>query len=367
APGEGAWEWILKYMLMEGLVDPLTYLGWGIAARLTKPLGLLGRGVGAVERGAMTAFEIPFNLLRATPDALYGLGQRLAGKPITGVPRTIGQQATIAMHTTSRYVDKYMTTRFGKALYQLTMNDWRAGTTTAVKYALRHPMAQNDVALAGREFLKHAPVSESEVIDWASRLGTTLTPEQITKQTVDSVDRIFEDFFSKVGGNKKLITNREAGDELVRTLYGSLSDDTSVIAGKILLQRTRQIINGAHSFGQLSNPFKAIRQLMNRNYKTWIRTAESLVELNRKEMGAVATFLDDVPLRVQKAWQNGIDKWIVKPFAESYLTFAMYGPMNIIEDVLRTSLGGVAPGRKSAQAFARKWAGTSYDPDLMRG
>ncbi len=365
--GEGAAEWILKYMLMEGLVDPLTYVGWGIFTRLTKPLGIVGRGVGALEKGAARVFELPFDMLRASPDALAGLAQRLAGRPVTGFPKTIGQRATIAMHMTSRYVDKYMTQRFGKALYQLTMDNWRAGATTAIKYTLKNPMAQNDIALAGKQFLMHAPVSEKEVVQWADRLGTTLLPDQITRQTMDSADIVFESFFSQVGGNKKLMTNRESAVQLTKLLHGPGTEESIVIAGKILQQRARHIIATGHSFGNLKTPFQAIRQMMNRNYKTWIRTAESLVELNRREMGTVATFLDDVPLRVQKAWQNGIDKWIVKPFAESYLTFAMYGPMNIIEDVLRTSLGGVAPGRKTAQAFARKWAGTSFDPDLMRG
>jgi len=76
--------------------------------------------------------------------------------------------------------------------------------------------------------------------------------------------------------------------------------------------------------------------------------------------------LTDIPITIQKAWTTSIDKWIIRPFAESYLTFALYGPMNIIEDAVRTVLGGVGIGRKSPQSFARRWAGINYDNDLMR-
>ncbi len=351
SPGEGAAEWILKYMLMEGLVDPITYVGWGIAARITRPLGPIGRWVGAAERGISQVFELPFDLVKAS---------------IRKLPKTVGQQATISMHKAGQYVDKFMTRRYGKALYQMTMKEWSDGAEFAVKHTLKHPQVDNDITRAGTELLKHKPVTEKEVLDWAERLNTTLRPEDITKQTIEAVDRTFEDFFSKIGGSKKLITNQEAADELVRTLYGSMDPNMSKIAGKILLERSRQIVNGAMSFNKLRTPFQAIRQLMRRNYRLHIAIDESTTALARKEMGSVATLLDDIPIRIQKVWQNGIDKWIVRPFAESYLTFALYGPMNVIEDVIRTALAGVTPGRKSPQAFARKWAGTSYDQDLMR-
>ena len=364
-------EWILKYMIMEGVVDPLTYAGWGIATRIAKPLGGVGRAVGAVERGIADVFEIPFNMLkfplraRWTPEMLrkLRLPKKWAGETV--IPRTPGQLAITAMHKTGQYVDKFMTRRFGKAVYQLTMKDWDEGARAAVKYVLSHPQDfDSNIARAGREFIKHSPIDEKTVWDWAKRLETTLQPEDITRQTIDSVDRVFEDFFSKVGGRKKLITNREAADELVRILHGK-DPDMSIIAGKLLKSRAEDIITSAYSFGTLRGPFKAMRELMKQNYRAEIKTMEGAVALARKQQGRFVRLMEDTNLRVQKVWMNGIDKWVVRPFAESYLTFAMYGPMNVIEDVIRTMLGGVRPGAKSGGYLARKWAGTSYDQMLV--
>ena len=349
APGEGAAEWILKYMLMEGLTDPLTYVGWGIATKIAKPLGGFGRWVGWVERGIAEVLDIPFDMIKAG---------------IRRLPKTVSQQANLAMVKATQYVDKAMTQRFGKSIWQMTMKEWDEGAEAFVKYALKNPMADNVNARAGRKLLAHVPVTEKEVLDWASRLGTTLTPDQITRQTIANVDGIFEDFFSKIGGAKKLLTNREAADELVRVLVGNFDDATSVIAGKILLERSRSIINRALSFGRAKTTFSAMRQLGRGNRKLFLAADASDVALAMKEMGRTTTLLNTVPIRIQKVWTNSVDKLVVRPFAEAYLTFALYGPMNVIEDVIRTTLGGVRPGSKSSTAFARRHAGISYDPAL---
>lgn len=369
---DSAAEWIMKYILMEGLVDPLTYVGWGIATRLTKPLGPVGRMVGSVERGVAATMEIPFDMLkfpfkaRWSPEALKRLRLPKKWEGELVVPRTHGQLATISMHKTGQYVDKFLTKRYGRALYQMTMKEWDEGVKFATKYTLSHPQIDNEITRAGRELLKHVPVTEREALEWAERLGSTLKPEDITRNTIDSLDMVFETWFTHTGGKNKLMPTQEAADEIVRVLFGKQTAESSVAAGRILTQRASHIIADAGSFSTSRTTFQAMRSLMQRNYKFQIKTMESYAALARKEMGSVATMLDDIPIRVQKAWQNGIDKWIVRPFAESYLTFALYGPMNVIEDIIRTGLGGIRPGRKTPQAFARKWAGTSYDVDLMR-
>lgn len=351
APGEGAAEWILKYMLMEGLVDPLTYVGWGIATRIAKPLGGFGRLVGYTERGLAQVFEIPFDLIKA------GLRK---------IPKTVGQQATIKMAKAGQYVDKYMTQRYGKALYQMTMEEWTDGVQFAVRHTLNNPQVDDVITRAGKELMDHTPMTRKQVWDWAQRLETTLRPEDVTKQTVDSVDQLFETFFRHSGFKKKLIVPKEAADELVRTLYGRQTDDISTLASKLLLERRSGILASARSFGQLKTPFKAVRQLMRRNYDNYVATEASEVALAKIEMGRISTLLTDTPVRIQRVWARSIDAWIVKPFAQSYLTFALYGPMNVIEDVIRTTLGGVVPGRRAPQTFMRKWAGVSYDREILR-
>ena len=103
-----------------------------------------------------------------------------------------------------------------------------------------------------------------------------------------------------------------------------------------------------------------------RNFQTYIATEESAAYLARKQAGTFSVLLQNVENRSVQVWRNSIDKWVVRPFAEAYLAFALYGPMNIVEDMFRSALGGVSPNRFNAARFSRKWVGVSYDPNLMR-
>lgn len=350
APGQGAGEWILKYILMEGLVDPLSYVGWGIATRITKPLGVIGRMVGAAEGRFMAVLDVPFDLLKA------GLRK---------LPKTMAQEAAIAQAMAGQYVDRFMTQRFSKPIYQLTMDEWNIAAEEAVKYTISHPQIDNITTRAGTQLLKHTPVTDVEVWAWAQRLKTTLTQEQVTRQTVESVDRVFEDYFSKLRGSGKLITPKEAAVELIQTLSGRNSEEVVATASRILSKRASDIVSSGLSFGTKKTANVAMGELIVRNYRLEMTIRESAVALARKELGSVASMLTGIPIRVQRVWSNIINRWIVRPFAEAYLTFALYGPMNIVEDTLRSMLGGVFPGRTTREVLARELAGVSYPAEFM--
>lgn len=347
APFEGWQQWVLKYMLMEGLVDPLTYVGWGIAAKLTKPIPYVGRMVGAAERGAMAVFELPF-------DAAKWLVRKF--------PKTLTQRATMAQHQASQYVERYLTKATGRHLSGMSMKDFTEASERAIKYALNNPQLEDDIALAGREMLKHAPVDERLVIDWSARLGTTLRAEDITRVTVENIENLFEDLFTK-----KLITKREAAGQLLKIFnVGDMSDDALKLAQRMLESRAASIQRGAIAFTKAKTPLAAMRALASKNFRTHIVTEESAAALARKETGAFSTLLHNTDLKLQGIWRNGIDRWVVRPFAESYLTFGMYGPMNVLEDYIRSTLGGVIPRRMNIEAWEKLTIGLKVDPELKR-
>lgn len=371
APGEGAWSWMLKYMLMEGLTDPMSYLGWGIATKITRPLGAFGRAVAGFERGFSAVCEIPFDALkfplraRWAPElvAKLHLPERYAGQFV--VPRTLAQRATIAMHEAGQYVEVALTKRFGKALWQMNQVELQKGVQQIVTYTLRMGnQVDNDVTRAGKQLLKHAPFSQKDVIAIGRRLGSTLEDSHITKQTVETVDRIFEDFFSTIRKKNKLATSDETASRLLAELSATNNADTMVLAKKVLEDRAKTIITGATSIGKEKSTLKAVRTLMRRNYNVYIRTEESTASLARMEMGAMRSMLNDIEYRVGKVWANTIDRWVIRTFAESYLCFALYGPMNVVEDVIRHGLGGAFPGTKTYKALTRKWYGTRMDQNL---
>ena len=347
APFEGAAEWILKYMLMEGLVDPLTYVGWGIATKLTRPIPYAGRLVGAAERGIQAVFEAPFDVIK------FGVRK---------IPKTLTQRATMAQHQASQYVERYLTKATGRHLTRMSMKDFTAASERAIKYALNNPQLEDNIALAGREMLKHAPIDEALTKDWASRLGTTLRSEDITKVTVENLENIFEDMFMR-----KLITPREASGQLLKILnVGEMTDDALKLAQRILETRVATIQRGAMAFTTAKTPLAAMRSLASKNFKTYIVAERSMAALARKEAGAYSTLLCNIDLKLQAIWRDGIDRWVVRPFAESYLTFGMYGPMNVLEDYIRSTLGGVIPRRMNIEAWEKISIGLRVDPELKR-
>lgn len=359
APFEGWQSWVLKYMIMEGLVDPLTYVGWGIATKVANipakifkvgrwhPLAYPGRLVGALEQGAAAVFEAPFDALKY----IYGK-----------IPKTLTQRATMAQHQATQYVERYLTRATGRHLSSISMNDFTKASERAIKYAMNNPQLEDDIALAGREMLKHSPVDEAMTRDWAKRLDTTLLPEDITRTTVENMDNLFEDMF-----RWKLITPREAAGQMLKTLnVGEITDAALKTAQRILETRAATIQRGAIAFTRAKTPLAAMRSLASKNFKTHIAVEESAAALARKETGAFSTLLHNVDLRLQGIWRNGIDRWVVRPFAESYLTFGMYGPMNVLEDYIRSSLGGVFPRRMNIEAWEKLTIGLKVDPELKR-
>lgn len=362
APGEGAWEWILKYMIMEGIADPLSYVGWGIFTKITKPLGGFGRLVGAGERGFMQVMNLPFDLLKA------GLSK---------LPKTLAQRAAISEAKSIQYVDKWVTTSAGKSIRDLTaspdgMKQFTEAIERAVEYTGRNPQLDNDIARAGKVLLMHTPVNEKIVIDWSGRLSEVakrpsfLTSENVTKEMVENVDNLFEDFFMRGGAGSQKITIDEAASRLLDIFGVTKTDDSWKLAQRILDERALQIARNGLAIGQAASPIKALYALGRRNFRIHIATEESAAYLARKQAGAFAKVGESVSLRIQQVWRNSIDRWVVRPFAEAYLAFALYGPMNVLEDMIRSTLGGVRPNRFNAARFARKWVRVGYDSNLMR-
>jgi len=362
SPGEGAWEWILKYILMEGVVDPLSYVGWGIATKLTKPLGKFGRMVGAAERGAASVLELPFDLIKA------GLKK---------LPKSLSQRAALQQAKSIQFVQKWVEKYTGKSVRDLSKSPdgmvlFNKATERAIRHAMRYPQADSDIARAGRVLLEHTPVDEKMLIDWSNRLagitGRTglFTPETTSRELVDNINSLFEDYFTRGRTGRQKITVGEAARELLVRLNIENTDDAWKLAQRVLDDRVNDIVGAAKATGLAKSPVNAIYSLAKRNFRYYIKTEESAAYLARKQMGVFAASMQDVSLRAQQVWRFSIDRWVVRPFAESYLCFALYGPMNMIEDIFRSALGGVRPNRFNPARFSRKWAGVSYDPNLMR-
>lgn len=369
---EWDYNWFVKYMVMEGIVDPLTYVGFGIAGKIGVKIGVTGIGrsatkfprvakpfmlAGAAEGAMMGVFELPF-------DAFKAVWRRM--------PKTLLQKATSVASTDTKIVKKYYehSSRLAggsRVIHSVQPNVMRDATELAIDYAFAHPFGYKAPALAGKAFLKHAPVDDVLAKSWATDLGSKLKPEQFTRQTIANVDETFEHFFWG------LITEDEAAARLLQILHvpGAATRAevgvTMTAAKRMLTARKATIKSIAVSHLSIeSTAYQAMKSFTKRSFRIEETALRSAAYRSRSEVGALSALLVGVDARLSALWRNTIDKRIVRPFAEAYLTFGMYGPMNVVEDYLRCALGGVKPGRMKIKELEETFSGLLYDPELLR-
>src|SRR3990167_7658449 len=134
--GEGSWqayskafqEWGTNAWLKMGIemaFDFTTYIGWGIAARLTKPVPYLGKFIGATERGWNEAWDLPFKGLR---------------KVIKAIPQTPTQRAL--SYGRQAFMDSraYITRYTGKSLSRVSLPKIKEAFQNAIQQAAERPL-----------------------------------------------------------------------------------------------------------------------------------------------------------------------------------------------------------------------------------
>ena len=345
-----AWEdwdgnWALKYLVMEAVVDPLSYLGWGIATKITRPLGAFGRLVGTGERAFTTVMELPFDLIKTGIKRL----------PLSMIQRA-GRYQAVAGQTVERYMESFT----GRPLSFMSMEQWDKGVRAATRAARQHPQSDTDMVRAGMAFLHHEPIGEDLVRSWARQLKSGLSAEEITRVTIDNVDDIFEQWFTK-----RIGTAEEVAGRILSVLDAADIDDvTRSLARKLVNARADRLNAGARAYGVAKSPHAAMRAFQKASYRTYVNTEKSAASLVRMEHGRYASLLDSIGGQLSTIWRDQVERKITRPFAEAYLTFGMYGPMNVLEDYFRSALGGVFPHRMTNEQWDLVRFGLNVDPQL---
>jgi len=358
APFSGVPEFLLKYMVMETITDPLMWLsvftlGASMTAGMTGRFARFATVLNKANRVIFAPFEAPFNGIKW-----------LAGK----MPKTISQRALIAADWSGKWAKVSLEKFAGKGKLVnrgMTMKDWTKIANRSIRYAFDNPQATDELAQFGRALLMHNPLDQDTILRWSERLGAGLTREQITREMVSDVNAIFESVFQKYGSKTaKLMTVNEGAGRILE-IFGLRGGEPKLFnqAANLLSRRAGNIVAEAKAFARLSNPGKALNALVKRNFRYYISQMEQAEWL--KQATRIQSFIAGTELKVQAVWRKYVEQTIIRPTAESYLTFGMYGPMNVIEDYWRSILGGVFPRRMTTDRFAHISKGLAVDPDLV--
>lgn len=351
SPWESAklsWEdwdcnWFLKYVVMEGLVDPTTYLGTGLVSRIIKPTTKVGRMVEVVDKGFREVSELPFDAFKSW---------------MKDMPKTAYQRGMMRQITGWGTVKSAITASSNKSIRQIPISEFSDKLTQWVDLAMTKPYLETKPVLAAKELLRHAPLGENDLSRWSGRMGHSVNPEDISHQMLESADNLFESVF------EGKLTAKEAAPELSRILTHGITDDSSKIAEKLIETRKSAIVTNAKSFSKYPSTYKASRAIQEKILKTHLAIEESTLYLAKNEEGRILSTLQHLEPEVLAAWRQTIDKGITKPFAEAYLCFSAYGFMNVLEDSMRSALDGVYPRRLNNELRGIVTIGLLTDPTL---
>jgi len=365
-------------LIFEVILDPLSWLGLGIASKITKPIPLLGKFVGAAERGWVAGWDmLIFDHLKqgAEVRAAYAAAKGWAkvgeaiSHPFVLIPRTPMQTARVAASADLKAVAHYLENVFGGIHYRkIPLEKAKEALLVARKFALTHPEDLGLMGQAGRALLRRTELIGSDVAEMAARLGSSTG---VTPDLTIAVNTILTEIADRSFG--RALTVRTAPAFLLRTL--------GVPETRVSLRLARTIIDEffdvatAKSNSMIraaKNPADLLTRVYKNTQESVFNTLESAAIHNLEMSGRVAATLSRVGWKTMNIWRTTIDKWLVSTPARSFLVFGAFGPFNILEGYIKPAVAGINPFWKHwrvnpTEQMHRTWAGAGKPLELELG
>ena len=344
-------DFIIKNMVMETFTDPATLLGFRFITKGLRALGPAGRALAMGNIVIGEVLEAPFDFAKWIANSV--------------LPKTIRQQATVFSRNSEQVIkgafEKYYNSSI--TLYRMTTRQLKEAGEFALKHLSENPTADDDMALAARELLVHAYVSKKEAAGWMGRLrrlgDSPMEEGQITEQTLRNLSSIFENVFSK-----KTVAVEEASFLLKALGIMEGSEEAFNLAERILAERADRIFAHALSFTEAKTTRAALSALSGKQSKIYEAIVSSDVQKEAVKAGRFALFTYNIERKYIASWAHYINRYVIRSAADTYLTFGGYGFGNAGEDMWRSFLGGVKPGRASIDDIDTAFIGLVGDPVL---
>jgi len=331
------WEqnWVTKLGL-EIVGDPLTWFGFNIYTKITKPIGWLHRTVSAAEKGFIETMDIPFLALRK--------GWESVGKTTFQRAMERTSQATVNMLRA--------TTKFSNLqdLARITPNQLKETMTAA------YSAFQNKPQMGGHTYLHqfgadvhdaiHRYIPREEVEELLSNMNPL----------VDYTTREMEEF---------VMTKTHEVNELIDGIVGkSITPDDAVLPMLQILgdfsernmQQVRRFLRGVQDreyalFEKLlefDSTKSGMLNFLKTMRETYVSNMSSKVAAHRSRYGMMAAMQNSIDSAVTVLWRNSIEKWLVLPVARQMLLTANYGTFNMFESLFRSAFSGYGLWGKAA-------------------
>lgn len=314
--GENTW---LK-MYIETAFDPTSYIGLGIATKVAKPIPYLGRFVGAVERGWCELWDVPFRGLR---------------NMIKAIPKTPTQHALSYARQAFMDTRAYLLSRYtGRDLTSITAPEVKEAMENAIQQAMERPYETGDLSVrVGKYLTDYDFIEEAATREWVNLAGGE--GAQVTGQMVHDTNMQFDLFF------RKSLTAPEAASNILASVGVEATEKNIGKMAKALQRHSEKILGTSLDVVKGENARDILPGLLRNVEDMQVRKAMSPVYQYALKTGRATSWLGRA---VDSVTRNGIlakiDRMVTAPMANQYLLFTNYGPFNILENSIRSFLGG---------------------------
>jgi hypothetical protein len=363
----------------EVLLDPITYFGFGIYAKILKPIPYL-RALGGAERAFIRATDWPFKMLQS--------GGSFLGRKTVG--QLINNATNKTIHALLKGIESIDVTHGIVPYRKLTSVEVAKRVRLLANYSLSNPHDGTIASSAGQALLLRNPLSKSDLREFIRRLNvvqTQLTPDQMaTRQVADVItvdaDEVLAKFDTAIqtwgigtGGRAsspeeiasfltKLVgreTTGELGQAYFRVANAFMQEQNG-----ILMKNLDALIDEASSNNTILSITKHIRATLDADITSEVRDAR----FKWLRMTAAVTHAGHMANVIGATKLSSL----MHSFARMYLLFAAYPVMNTVETVLKTAFRNINPfyyGDTVAELNAAKaglyFPTDLFDPDVIRG
>ena len=306
-------------MFYEIPFDPTSYIGLGIATKLFKPIPYIGKFVGATERAWIELWDIPF---------------RGARKLVHAIPKTPGQRAVSVAKQAFLDSRAFLRRQTGKDLVGLTAPEVKESMEFAIKQAVDMPWETGNMAVrVGRYLTDYDFIEKATASDWLKKLG--VKADDITQQVVNDINYQFDLFY------RKTYTSQEVSANILSLVGKEATEDSVGTLAKTLERYSEKLISNAIDSVKGDTAKEVLNGIFRNTEDLNTRKAYSAVYDFAMKSGRATSWMTRVTDKlVRNNIAQAVDRHVTAPMANQYLLFSNYGPFNVLENSMRSFLGG---------------------------
>ncbi len=359
--------WYIR-MLEEGAFDPTSYIGLGIATSAATKTGSLltriglrtvgsriGPFVGAIENGYVRG-----------ADAVFKAGVEVVLSPIKGsfwlagagyqIPKTMTMMSRNFARQSSMQFKSVLDRMYPNVrnLSGLTAVDIRTAAQASIDAALTRPGEGLDYMVrAGSQLLEFNYLDNaaaSKLLKGVAEEGMEFSTPQLARLNDEVLNMFSGQTVKETAG--KIIGNMGVNptDELVEAMANRLSSFKD------------DIVDDAMRVFKSDKPADQLIGMFNRLEETRYSNLANPITQHMTQAGQTISWVNRVSDRIlQSTGLVAMERRLVMPFARWNLLFANFGPMNFLENMQRSFLGG------AEVMYPKSYSGVAETNRLFRG